>query len=242
MPNPTGRNGHDNGIKPSDDVLRTHLLKYREQGQSQEQKCQSLTADLGYDIRPWKLNQIENRLRIGSKRRFKPTDDEVRQAVVAEVEGDLGHQNGPDYIQDNLRHKHDLHVGRDLVTGIMKEYFPEDFIKQFPGQKPVRQNRSQLESIGPYRELNSDGHEKLTALALKMGEIGVSVYAYKDKWSDNLVYMACVPESRSAAAGGHIFLDFLEEVRCIPIQLTTDKGPEIGFQIPTCIHGGAAVM
>ncbi|KAJ3911553.1 hypothetical protein F5877DRAFT_85809 [Lentinula edodes] len=230
MPNPSGKNGHNNGTKPTDDVLKAHLLKYREQAQSQEQKCRSLTVDLGYSIRPWKLNKEENRLGIGSKRRFKPAEEVVKQAIITEVEGDLGRRNGPDYIQDNLRHKYNLHVGRDLVTKTMKVYFPEDFVKRFPGRRLIRQNRTQLQSIGPYRELHSDGHEKLTALAVKMGELGISIYGYKDRWSDNLLYLVCVPESRSAAAGGHIFLDFVTEVGCIPIQLTTDKGPEIGFQ------------
>ena len=68
MPNPSGKNGHNNGTsmsfipihslpnfwlfaEPTDDVLKAHLLKYREQAQSQEQKCRSLTVDLGYSIR-----------------------------------------------------------------------------------------------------------------------------------------------------------------------------------------------
>ncbi|KAJ4492029.1 hypothetical protein C8J55DRAFT_533979 [Lentinula edodes] len=197
--------------KPTDDVLKAHLLKYQEQAQSQEQKCRSLTDDLGYSIR---------------KRRFKPAEEVVKQAIITEVEGDLSRRNGPDYIQDNLRHKYNLHVGRDEQS-YSSVYFPEDFVKRFPGRRLIRQNRTQLQSIGPYRW---NGHEKLTALAVKMGELGISIYGYKDRWSDNLLYLVCVPESRSAAAGGHIFLDFVTEVGCIPIQLTTDKGPEIGFQ------------
>lgn len=113
----------------------------------------------------------------------------------------------------------------------------------------MRLNRTPLQSLGPFREVHSDGHEKLGSLALKMGEIGFAVYGYKDKWSDSILYLVLVPDSRSAAAGGHIFLDFVEDSGCkllaiahgllmlinilcsgIPIQLTTDKGPEIGYQ------------
>ncbi|KAJ7171949.1 hypothetical protein C8R46DRAFT_991860 [Mycena filopes] len=39
-----------------------------------------------------------------------------------------------------------------------------------------------------------------------------------------------IPNSRTAAAGGHLYLDFIEETGCIPLQLTTDKGSEIGWQ------------
>ena len=94
----------------------------------------------------------------------------------------------------------------------MKEHFAKDFEKRFPGQKSIRQTRTQLHSVGPYREVNADGHEKLGVLALKMGDIGFAIYGYKDKWSDNILYLVLVPESRTAAAGGHLFLDFVDEI------------------------------
>ena len=96
----------------------------------------------------------------------------------------------------------------------MKEYFPTDFIKRFPGRRSVRLNRTPLQSLGPFREVHSDGHEKLSSLALKMGEIGFAVYGYKDKWSGCILYLVLVPDSRSAAAGGHIFLDFVATLGC----------------------------
>ncbi|KAJ7898865.1 hypothetical protein B0H14DRAFT_2331955, partial [Mycena olivaceomarginata] len=39
-----------------------------------------------------------------------------------------------------------------------------------------------------------------------------------------------IPNSRTAAAIGHLFLDFVEETGCIPLQMTTDKVSEIGWQ------------
>lgn len=96
----------------------------------------------------------------------------------------------------------------------MKDYFPEDFTKRFPGKKSIRQARVPLQSIGPFRELNSDGHEKLAPQALKMGEVGFSIYAYKEKWSDGILFMVMIPESRTAVAGGHLFLDLVEKLGC----------------------------
>lgn len=103
-------------------------------------------------------------------------------------------------------------IHRDLVTKIMKENFANDFAKCFPGRKSIRQTRTQLHSVGPYREVNADGHEKLGVLALKMGDVGFAIYGYKDKWSDNILYLVLVPKSRTAAAGGHLFLDFVNNI------------------------------
>lgn len=117
--------------EPADDVLKASLIKYRDERQTQNQKLQSLAKDHGYVIgyalmievllsivmylvlpRTTKLNQEENRLGISSKRRFKPSAEQVRQAVSDEVEKDLARGNGPDFIQDQLKHNYNLHVGR----------------------------------------------------------------------------------------------------------------------------------
>ncbi|KAJ7089459.1 hypothetical protein C8R44DRAFT_751464 [Mycena epipterygia] len=63
-----------------------------------------------------------------------------------------------------------------------------------------------------------------------MGELALPIYAYKDKWTDCLPKLCLILNSRMAAAVGHLFLDFVDETGCIPIQVTTDKGSEIGWQ------------
>ena len=55
---------------------------------------------------------LEKHLQIPTKRRFKPSPEIIKQAIVDEVERDLGRRNGPDYIQEKLRLEHGLHVGR----------------------------------------------------------------------------------------------------------------------------------
>jgi hypothetical protein len=149
------------------------------------------------------------------------------------------------------RDSHEIEY-RDQVTNIMKTYFPDDFVKRFPGKKAIRQNRTAQSSVGPFHELHSDGHEKTSSSALKIGNsLGFSIYGYKDKWSSDILSLKVVPESRTAAIGGHLLLDFINEHNCrlffildikiidsnyqcnvagIPLQLTTDKGSEIGYQ------------
>lgn len=55
--------------------------------------------------------------------------------------------------------------------------------------------------------------------SLQMGEIGLPIYAYKDKYSDNLLRLVLTPNSRTAAAGGHLYLDLIEETGCMSISI-----------------------
>lgn len=137
---------------------------------------------------------------------------------------------------------------------IMHEEFPDGFAERFPGRKKAVLKRVALSSIGPFHEVSADGHEKLGHQALQMGEIGLPIYAYKDKWSDYLFLLRVVPDARTPGTIGHLFLDFVQEMggkcglyrsKCVsklsliwilmllsavPVQMTTDKGSEIGWQ------------
>ncbi|KAJ6605196.1 hypothetical protein DFH09DRAFT_1422079 [Mycena vulgaris] len=62
-----------------------------------------------------------------------------------------------------------------------------------------------------------------------MGDIGLPIYGWKDKWTAVLL-KAVVPDCRTAGAVGHLYLDRLEETGIAPLQLTTDKGSETGWQ------------
>ncbi|KIJ43852.1 hypothetical protein M422DRAFT_60274 [Sphaerobolus stellatus SS14] len=78
--------------------------------------------------------------------------------------------------------------------------------------------------LGIWHSVSSDGHEKLSRLALNMGVISLPIYAFKEKWSDYLLYIVITPNVT------------------IPIQMTTDCGSEtvwmFGFQI--ALREGAA--
>ncbi|KAJ7139311.1 hypothetical protein C8R44DRAFT_606323 [Mycena epipterygia] len=52
----------------------------------------------------------------------------------------------------------------------------------------------------------------------------------KQSWTDTLFSLGFVPNSRTAAAIGHEFLDFIETTGAISVQLIMDKGSEIGWQ------------
>ncbi|KAJ6555753.1 hypothetical protein B0H19DRAFT_947391, partial [Mycena capillaripes] len=98
------------------------------------------------------------------------------------------------------------------VRMIMLEHFPTGFDNRFPGRKRSTIPRTALNSNGPFHEVSSDGHEKLGKQALEMGDIGLPIYGYKDKWSDTLPFIKFVPNSRTAAAIGHLYLDYIQKM------------------------------
>ncbi|KAJ6618980.1 hypothetical protein B0H10DRAFT_1913207 [Mycena sp. CBHHK59/15] len=228
MPNPLGINGTAPKNSPSDDVLKEALLKYTRQGQSREDQLTSLCKDFGYILSLSALRKEKIRLNIPTVRTQKLTVDELTQAVIDEVEKDTTMSRGPDFIKDQLRLKMVL-APRDSIRRIMLQYFPDGFDSRFPGRKGQRVARVPLRAHGPYFEVSADGHEKLASSALRMGSVGFSIYGYKDKYTDFVLLLKVYPDVRTSGAGGHIFLDFVEETGYIPIQLTTDKGSEVGW-------------
>ncbi|KAJ7099174.1 hypothetical protein C8R44DRAFT_747860 [Mycena epipterygia] len=202
--------------------------------------------------------------------------EEMVQAIIDEVEQDITQSNGPRYVKDKLKDKLIL-IPRDTICGVMLEHFEAGFNSHYPGKKKTTIIRQSLSAIGPYHEVSVDGHEKLAASALKMGDIGLPIYRHKDKWTADLLNIVTVPDCRTAAAVGHLYLDYLEanggmrerragarsryintrdrtatdrtmsvkseafksssnkllndtKPTVAPIQLTTDKGSETGWQ------------
>jgi hypothetical protein len=86
------------------------------------------------------------------------------------------------------------------------------FNQRYPGGRKAKLVRGTLSAIGPFHEISADGHEKLSVQALQMGSIGLPIYGYKDKWADNILKLSLIPDSRTAGALGHLFLDFAEEI------------------------------
>lgn len=93
----------------------------------------------------------------------------------------------------------------------MHDHYLEGFNQRFPGGNKPKVSRKGLTSAGPWREISGDGHEKMSELALQMGEVGLPIYGFKDKWSAFLLMLITVPDCRTAAAMGYIYLDLIEE-------------------------------
>ena len=58
-------------------------------------------------------------------------------------------------------------------------------------------------------EVHCDGHEKLGAKALMMGEVGIAIYAFRDHTGE-VFHMTVLPNDRCETTIGHVYLDFVE--------------------------------
>ncbi|KAJ6566838.1 hypothetical protein B0H19DRAFT_1138688 [Mycena capillaripes] len=228
MPNPTGKNGAGEKNYPPDEVLRETLLGYVRLGHTQAQKVVRLVKDHNLSIGTTKLNEIETRLKIPSVRKNPAPREVAAQAVADELDKDVLQNNGPNFIKSKLKDKLVM-VKRDDIRQLMREWQPLGAENRYPGHKKKKIYRHPLSALGPFHEVSSDGHEKLGKQALKMGDVGLPIYGWKDKWTTYLLKLAVIPNCRTNAAIGHLFLDFLEEIEGIPLQTTTDKGSEIGW-------------
>ncbi|KAJ7903990.1 hypothetical protein B0H13DRAFT_1881929 [Mycena leptocephala] len=159
-----------------------------------------------------KLKELNAKFNIPRIRKPPPLEA-ARQAVIDKVQMDVSQGNGPNYFKTVLQQE-GLMIPRDTVRKIMLEHF-------HLVSKIVSQAR---------KSISSDGHEKLGKQALDMGDIGLPIYRYKDKWSDTIHFIQFAPNSRTAAAIGNLYLDFIETAGVILIQMTMDKGSEIGWQ------------
>ncbi|KAF4600764.1 hypothetical protein EYR38_005409 [Pleurotus pulmonarius] len=126
-------------------------------------------------------------------------------------------------------------------NGYGRKVYPADDVLRASLKEYVLCNLSQAEklarlqddhglSIGPFPEVAADGHEKIASQALKMGGVGISIYGWKDKWTSTILMLSVVPDCRSAGAIGHLYLDLVEHLEGIPLQVTVDKGSETGWQ------------
>ena len=51
----------------------------------------------------------------------------------------------------------------------------------YPGHKKKKICQHPLSALGPFHEFSLDGHEKLGKQALKMGDVRLPIYGWKDK-------------------------------------------------------------
>jgi hypothetical protein len=57
---------------------------------------------------------------------------------------------------------------------------PDGVDERYPGKKKNLMRSTKVH--GTWQEIHCDGHEKLGALALQMGGVGLPIYGMKDKW------------------------------------------------------------
>ncbi|KAG6806396.1 hypothetical protein H0H92_011479 [Tricholoma furcatifolium] len=120
-----------------------------------------------------------------------------------------------------------MYIIRDFIRHVLSLHAPEGLAARFPGTKMIQ--RSRLHAIGPWHQDHSDGHDKLNAQALKMGDVALPIYGTKDQWSSLVKHLVTVPDNRLATTIGHVHLDCVEKYLAIPVTSVMDKGSKTGF-------------
>ncbi|KAF7290217.1 hypothetical protein MIND_01335200 [Mycena indigotica] len=228
MPNFDGVNGYGEKNLPPDDELRTALLKYTRQNMTRQQQIAALGKDFGVQIGLTLLRKIKLRLDIPTVRTQKLSVEAVTQAVINKVGKDPASSHGPAFIKDQLRLKM-IFVPRQ-VSVLPASLSITNMLTLETLSDKLWSNATLMASTFAF--LGREGAASFVSFfgqALRMGGVGFSIYAYKDKYTDSVLWIKVFPDVRSAGAGGHIFLDFVEDTGFIPIQLTTDKGSEVGW-------------
>ncbi|KAH9943745.1 hypothetical protein B0H21DRAFT_779612 [Amylocystis lapponica] len=224
--NAAGHNGSDNGNWPEDKVLKAALLDFVTQQLPIKHRLLRLCEDHGLDIKTTTLHALNKHFKIPSVRCWLP--QEKADQLVLNKMSDLNDRErrwGVERTRAALA-RDGTPVARRIIREVMQYNEPEEVDTRYPGKKKIL--RATLTAIGPFHEVNCNGHDKLGALALKMGPVGIPIYGMKDKWSSAILRLVVVPNNRLATTIGHVYLDFVEEFGAIPVQITVDKGSETG--------------
>ncbi|KAJ7813493.1 hypothetical protein B0H14DRAFT_2522815 [Mycena olivaceomarginata] len=204
--NSRGNNGADNGTWPEEDIIKGLSLRVCPQFQLPRHPHRKVAR------RTWTC--------------YWKNIVEKAECSLRCTFNDPNNYRGPETVKHNLAMA-GFKISRRIVRETMWQNDPDSVDAQYPGRKKIK--RAQLKAHGTWQEVHCDGHEKLGALALQMGGVGLPIYGMKDKWGSEILYLVVVPDDRHADAIGHVFLDFIETYGAIPQQTTTDKGSETGY-------------
>jgi len=79
-----------------------------------------------------------------------------------------------------------------------------------PHHKAKKIPRAHLILLGPYQEIDCDGHEKLYSQALMLGGVGIGIYGFRQHVG-KIEMLVAVPDARRADIVGHLHLDLIEK-------------------------------
>ncbi|KAJ6461638.1 hypothetical protein DFH09DRAFT_1254948 [Mycena vulgaris] len=199
-------------------------MEYARNAYALDVRMQKLQEQHGLTIGKTLLKKLNKYFNVPSVR--KPLPREIAdQQILNEMADDANQYRGAATVQHHLAMA-GYNIPRRIVRETMLLNDPDGVDARYPGRKKIK--RAQLKAHGTWQEIHCDGHEKLGALALQMGGVGLPIYGMKDKWGSEILYLSVIPDDRHSDVIGHVFLDFIEEYGAIPQQITVDKGSETG--------------
>lgn len=221
--NPSGKNGSGEKLYPPDEELKASLLQYAKEQLPIKARLERLRVEHGLSIQKTKLKELNNKFNVPSVR--KPVAADVAtQAILAKVTEDPQQRNGVGTIGTLLSNE-GMPIPRDFIRHVLSEYAPEGLAARYPGAKRIK--RSALHAIGPFHQDHQDGHDKLNAQALQMGDVSLPIYGIKDQWTSFIKHLVTVPDNRLATTIGHVHLDCVEKFVAVSVTSVMDKGSEL---------------
>jgi len=118
-----------------------------------------------------------------------------------------------------VAHTAGVHVSRDFVSQVMHAHNAASFDQRQPYAKKILRFPKHSQAIGPNERWASDGHDKTKT-------IGFPIYAFLDDATSKCLGVYVVPDNRNADIVTYCYLDTVEKVGGIPLQVSTDCGSE----------------
>ncbi|KAJ6477985.1 hypothetical protein DFH09DRAFT_1253423 [Mycena vulgaris] len=168
--NSKGTNGAENGTWPEEDVLRASLMEYARNAYALDVRMQKLQEQHGLTIGKTLLKKLNKHFNVPSI---------ADQQILNEMADDANKYRGAATVQHHLAMA-GYNIPRRIARETMLLNDPDGVDARYPGRKKIK--RAQLKAHGTWQEIHCDGHEKLGALALQMGDVGLPIYGMKDKW------------------------------------------------------------
>ncbi|OBZ74087.1 hypothetical protein A0H81_06561 [Grifola frondosa] len=206
--------GQNHGwLGPAEEVLKSALMDFSKQRLPVKLRLASLKSMFGLDIKPTTLHNLNKKFNVPSSRRKMPQD--VADQLVLNKMSDLNDQAGRWGVQRTMDAlaKDGTPVPRRVIHEVMHDNEPDAVDARFPGKKKI--SHAKLSSIGPFHEVNCDGHDKLGMFTLQMGPVTLPIYGMKDKWSDTALRQIFAPELDADAVPSFVAL---LSTRNIPIE------------------------
>ncbi|KAJ7794607.1 hypothetical protein B0H14DRAFT_2621743 [Mycena olivaceomarginata] len=204
MVNTSGTNGHYNGTRPPDEVLKRALHGYARKSLSLEQRLDYLLKDFGYKISISSLKRLNRKFKVPTVK--KPPSVHIASTLIGEaITHNVSSRNGPQTIQNQLSRQDGI-----KIPSLMADIDLDGAEARFPG-----------------RRLHFDGHEKLNFKALRMGPVGIDIYGSRCHSSSRMIKFLAVPNACCSSTVGHYYLDLVEE-NGVFVQATVDGGSETG--------------
>ncbi|KZV93284.1 hypothetical protein EXIGLDRAFT_788494 [Exidia glandulosa HHB12029] len=223
-PNSKGTNQYGDKNWPPDDVLQPELYLYAMERLTIDEKRDRFFKRFGISIGKTALCAMNKKFNTPSVRKPMALDLVVQQ-IMEEADKDAHGRRGSEVVRTNLRRRSNLLVPRRVVRETLALNQPDVVEARMPGNAPPRKP---LRALGPDHQHHSDGWEKIGALAIRMGGVGVPVYATKDQYSSKYLQGIVVPNDRLEDVIVHTYLDRVAAVGGIPITEVTDLGSEHG--------------